>query len=65
MRIHGSRANWLKLPLVLLALVVSGCVPALIGVGVCAAGVGAYLVVDNRKPASVSPDAGSLDAGRD
>lgn len=50
-----------KLPLVvLLALVVSGCVPALIGVGVCAAGVGAYVVYDTRKPAA---DAGT-DAGR-
>ena len=48
-----------KLPLVLL-FVLSGCVPALIGVGVCAAGVGAYVVVDGR---SESKDAGS-DAAR-
>lgn len=46
-----------KLPL-LLALVCVGCVPALIGVGVCAAGIGAYVVVDSRDtPADAGSDA--------
>lgn len=45
-----------KLPLVLLALALGGCVPALIGVGVCAAGVGAYVVIDNRSPNDAGSD---------
>jgi len=36
-----------KMPL-LLALLLVGCVPAAIGIGVCAAGVGAYVLIDNR-----------------
>jgi len=45
-----------KLALVLLVVVVSGCVPTLIAVGVCAAGVGAYVVIDNRPIADAGND---------
>lgn len=53
-----------KLPLlVALSLVLSSCVPALIGLGVCVAGVGAYVVVDGRDPAPSGSLPNPTDAG--
>lgn len=46
------------LKLALVALLCVSCVPALIGIGVCAAGVGAYVVFDSRDTPDASADAG-------
>lgn len=54
---------FLKLGLVLAALLLPACLPAAIAAGVCAAGVGVYVAVDTRESTPSPPAA--RDAGTD